>query len=130
MWKSLVRANELDRRVQKANGAEREMQRLALNDKASQDQKERAEKMQKEIQSWVERVTSLKQVFVTVRASSDAVPSLKDEVSSGPDLARHFEKCSSLLFKDSATLLEVIQVMAKKLVDVPWHIGHYISCPC
>lgn len=116
LWKSLVRANELDRRLGKVQAAEREMQKLMANDRANQEQKERAQKLQSEILAAAEVVSSMKQLFLQIRSTDT---SLEQEMVSGQDLTINLAKCSDKLFADAATTMDVIHVMAKRLIDVP-----------
>lgn len=108
-----VRTGELDRRIGKGNTAERDMQKIQVNEKASEAQKSRAGHIIESVKSQMEIVSSMKQVFLTIRSNEP----LDQEIATGQELMSNFTKCSTQLFREVPVLLEVVRAIAKKLVD-------------
>lgn len=117
LWKGIVRSNDLDRRMGKANSAERDMQRLGANDRATDAQRARAVEIMNKIVSRADAVASLKQVFIAVRTNE----ALDVEIANGTELVANIGKCAQLLLVDDvATTMEMVHHIAKKLADAPW----------
>ena len=127
LWRSLVRSTELDRRLGKVPQAERDLQKVACNEKADKGQKARAAQLQDELENLSDCVGAMKQAFLHIRQGEPA--SLAQDIASGQEMAKLIGQCANKLFTDFSVLIDIIQVIAKKLVDVPgiwmmdWWVG-------
>ena len=115
LWRSLVRATELDRRLGKVAAAERDLQKIGASDKADWQQKARATQMQDEINSLSEVVSAMKHVCSVFRMSDPGA--LTQEVLTSQELAKRVKQCAGKLFSDFSVLMDIIHTCAKKLVE-------------
>lgn len=119
IWRSKVRATELDRRISRGSGIDRELQKVHTNKQASQIQKERATALQDEVFQLAEAASTMKLAFMAIRNQDGA--SLADEltgVSSQAELLKNMTKCAHKLLTDSDVVIDIIHTVAKKLIDV------------
>ena len=115
IWKSMIRANELDRRVSKALTSQGELDKIAANDKADKSQKQRALELEDKISAKSKVVVAFKEVCRVFRSEP---AELAQEIRSGTVLKEHLKKCSPMLFSEPNILMDMIHVVAKKLFEV------------
>ena len=119
IWKSLIRATELDRRTSRSTSAVAELRKLQANPVATPEQKSKAEKLAEDITSAVQTVSAMKELSKCIRQLSSV--DLEKEINHGNDseLAVQMLKCARYLQKDHHVLMDMIQDIPKKLLDVP-----------
>lgn len=117
LWKSLVRATELERRVTKGNSANRDLEKICASPTTDSSVKKQAEDLQTEITSLVECVNSMKQFFTLARSDPKVVI---DEIRGGESMGKHFAACAEKLLSDHSVLIDFVHVVSKKLVDESW----------
>ena len=117
LWRGIVRSNELDRRTSKASTCERDMQRIVANDKASAEQKGKAEVLQRQLPAYSDRVSAMKQVFTIARSS--VTDGLDHQITNSADFYNHIDKCAEILWCDYPTVMDMVHVIAKKIVEEP-----------
>lgn len=115
LWKSLVRATDVERRITKANSTSRELDKLCANDKASQSHKARASQLQDELQQLVDRTTCMRHVFTAFKTGDPKV--LAAEIDSGEELQKNFAACCDKVLNDFTIVLEIIQCVGKKIIE-------------
>lgn len=115
IWRSAIRAAELDRRLGKISAADRDLQKLLVNGNASEEQKNAATSLQDEISQLGSQVSTLKLLCNTLR--SQEPKSLAAEIHHGSELEKTFSGASKQLFKNFNVLLDMIHFIAKKLAQ-------------
>lgn len=113
IWQSLIRANELDRRLSKASSIPGELQKVSASDKANSSQKERAATMEDGVASSAKVISALKE---TCRIFRSDTCELAKAIQEG-GLAEQIQICSKKLFSEPSVLMDMIHVAAKKLVE-------------
>lgn len=116
VWRSVVRASELDRRLGKATTCREELRKLLENPKLDDADKDKAQDLDKKIESNMETIMATKEVSRLIRSSSPT--DLAVEVVSSQNLANFFAKCSSAILADFATLADMLHNLSKKLIEV------------
>lgn len=116
VWRSVVRASELDRRLGKATTCREELRKLLENPKLDDADKDKAQDLDKKIESNMETIMATKEVSRLIRSSSPT--DLAAEVVSSQNLAKFFAKCSSAILADFATLADMLHNLSKKLIEV------------
>ena len=116
VWRSVVRASELDRRLGKATTCREELRKLLDNPKLDDADKDKAQDLDKKIESNMETIMATKEVSRLIRSSSPT--DLAMDIVSGQNFANFFAKCSSPILADFATLADMLHNLSKKLVEV------------
>lgn len=92
-----------------------------LEDASSQVEGEKKDKMielRKKIYAESERVSSLKEVCKCIRGST--AEEMAQEVSTNGHITHHYGVCHEAIMEAEGTLVEMIQMIAKKILDVSW----------
>ena len=116
VWRSVVRASGLDRRLGKATTCREELRKLLENPKLDDADKDKAQDLDKKIESNMETIMATKEVSRLIRSSSPT--DLAMDIVSGQNFANFFAKCSSPILADFATLADMLHNLSKKLVEV------------
>lgn len=118
IWRSKIRGAELDRRIGRGSGVDRDLQKVLSNKQASQAQKDRATALQEEVTALAEAVSTMKLAFMAIRNQDGA--SLADEilgVSSQSELVKNITKCAHKLLTDFDIVIDIVHTVAKKLIE-------------
>ncbi|CAJ1401522.1 unnamed protein product [Effrenium voratum] len=118
VWKSVIRASELDRRLAKGQSTVDELEGLQSNPRADEETKKLAEEMQTKIFTLCQEAASVKEISRVIRQSSPA--DLAEDVRCGGNLRENFLRCSPGILVDHQTLTEMLQAIAKKLAEAVW----------
>lgn len=120
IWKSLIRATELERRVTRATAAANELQKIPAMPAATEEQKTKADHLAEEIRQVACTVSAMKELSKVTRSLSPADMDREIHRCNESELAIHFGSCKDLLAKDGAVLMDVVTAIAKKLLEVAW----------
>ena len=118
LWRSMIRTNELDRRMGRATSAKAEVQKVMTHAAATEQQKTRAEKLHSDIEVAANIAAAMKEVNRLIRGSQplDLAKQLKSGEES--DLYKSLQGCAVQLMKELSVVIDIITTIAKKLVDV------------
>ena len=106
LWRSLVRTSEITRRLGKSPALEAELQATGA---------EQAAKIAENISSLTTTLASMQEVMKAVRqGDNDQVAA---EVKEGMELKGHVKACIRSLFEDESVLVQMIQCIAKKVLE-------------
>ena len=124
--------------MSKANAANRDLDKIIASDKVDTSVKSNARALQDEISLLMERINSLKQIFMLIRSAEPQV--LFAELSGGEDVRKQFDVCAGQFLSGHSVLIDVIHFLAKKLVEescqhyvlfLPWCSQYpYRLTPC
>lgn len=114
IWRSTVRAAELERRMSKATSAREDLQKL-MGKELDAEIINNVKTLDESLEDVMVTATSIKEISRIARQSNPE--SLAKAISLEGEFVENFGKCSHLLLKDFATLGEVLHAMAKKLVE-------------
>ena len=124
LWKSCVRAHEVDRRLGRESAVvshlESTMSSQEIDAAAIADAKTTVSKIKEQNQF----VMSMKEVCIWLRSAKPSCLVLEVTEAGGTLsklLAANDFVVGKRMAEDSATLREILLFVAKKLVDVPWH---------
>lgn len=119
IWRSLVRTNELERRLGRASSAMTEMQKVRANAQSSTEQKDAAEKLELGLQEAVDITGAIKEVARLIRNQPpvDLVKSLLYGDES--ELFKQYSLCKQVVTKHIPVLMDMAGAIAKKLLDNP-----------
>lgn len=120
VWKSLIRATELERRVTRATSATGDLQKIPAMPAATADQKTKADDLAQEIRLVSRNVSAMKELSRVIRSLTP--PDMEREIQrcNHSELATHLDSCRDLLVKDGAVLMDLVTTIAKKLLEVAW----------
>ena len=118
IWRSTVRAAEVERRLVKGGSAREELSRILLNPRLDDDQQSQAKALDEALEETVSTVTSIKEVCRIVRSSTPEA--LEEDILKSGSLLASMSKCSAEMLDDMVTLSDILHVIGKKLVEVPW----------
>lgn len=115
MWRSLVRAVEIERRMEKASLAISDLQKMQANSmKLEDDQIIRCSNLEKKIAESMRWIQALKE---SVRIVKTFEPDELAKVVADSSLKALLNKCSVELLADEVTLSDMVHTIAKKLFD-------------
>eukprot|EP00438_Fugacium_kawagutii_P002975 Skav211136 [mRNA] locus=scaffold4091:150919:152465:+ [translate_table: standard] len=131
VWRSVVRATEIDRRLGRVHQVQAELQDAASAIESGADtssgkvvlppeEDERSKKivaMHQKLTAESKRVAALKDLCKFIRGAS--VDDMISDVSSGASILHYYGECFASLICAEGTLVEMIQTIAKKLLDAP-----------
>lgn len=106
LWRSLVRTSEITRRLGKSPGLEAELQATGS---------EKAAKIVTDISVLTTTLASMQEVIMAVRQGD--IAQVATEVKEGMELKGHVKACIKSLFEDENVLVQVIQCIAKKVLE-------------
>ena len=119
LWRSAVRHAEVDRRLGRVDQVSNEIKDAFTHLEADDQDKQSAIDMTQSLQQQYDRVSALRDLCKFVRTASSEM--MVEDISSAGSIAHHFGQCFSSLIDAEGTLVEMIQAICKKLLDVPWH---------
>ena len=120
IWRSLIRTTELERKISRASAAATECGKIQANSAASDDLRAKAAELGKDLPRVVEKLTALKELSKCIRGFTAA--ELEKDISpmKNSEIARQLEICAVPLADNMHVFMDMIQAMAKKLLEVPW----------
>lgn len=118
LWRSLVRTNELDRRLGRAVSVTSDMQKVAAHAHATPDQKATAEKIEQQVKEASTVASAMKELCRWIRQTplADIVTGLRKGCFDC-ELWTHLHICHKHLFKDWSIVVDIVITLAKKLLD-------------
>lgn len=119
VWRSLIRQNELERRLSRASSSAAELEKVMANSNASEEQKSRSNQMKAEIERRARWAGSLKEVARTVR--SKTAIELANIITCGKksEFFQHLSNCATFIYGDMSVMMDIMQNVSKKLLDAP-----------
>jgi hypothetical protein len=126
LWRSILRAAEVDGRMQKGHAAEQELKLLETSGMHMvPEQASQVQELQKQLREELGRVEALALCCRQVRQSSSQELS-EDVAAYGPTCKMLEQLATTLVVNDSVTLVDMVQVVAKKLQQkASWRGFHY-----
>ena len=119
VWKSVIRTSELERRLGKGQSMQDELDALQANRSLEDSVKKEADDVQTKLYGQCVEKAALKDFCRALRQSSASA--LAEEVCFGENNLRElFTRCALPLFQDTSTLMDMIAVAAKRLMDALW----------
>lgn len=124
MWRSVVRATEVDRRLGRVTAICKELEdAVAEIGDTDAAKKEKLVNTKTSIEDEADRVVALKDICKFIRSST--TQQMIEEVSSSGSILYQYEKCQKSLIEADGTLPDMVQMIAKKLIDVSWFLGGF-----
>lgn len=132
VWRSVVRATEIDRRLSKVHPVccelEDAMKALGPESERSDEEQTRFSRLHDlfmKLETESERVTSLKEMSKFIRAASP--DDMIADVATAGSIKHHFAKCYKSVIEAEGTLVDMILAVGKKLLEVSWQ--HDLTLP-
>lgn len=117
IWRSLVRATELDRRLGRAGTSQTDLDKILASSHASAQQKNAALTLKEDIEKASASAGAMKEVAKMSRSKSHQ--EIANVICCGvrSEFYQQLEACAPFLFQDAPTVMDMVQVIAKKLLD-------------
>lgn len=119
IWRSVIRGGEVDRRLQKSGQAEADLQAV-VNDGAFQGNDEVVKLLEK-MPPYRDNISKMRDLCKQVRSCTSTLASeVARKSQEGSELRELFSAAFECLLndRDSATLIDIISSLARKLLDV------------
>lgn len=131
MWRSVVRVTEVDRRLGKADSLCSEIEEICctIDGDGVEERKTRLLDLKKKLENERKHVSALRDLCKRIRNFSSEEAA--DEVAKIGSIKYEFSVCYKSLLESEGTLVEMIQSVAKKIIDVFLdsnngnHFSHY-----
>eukprot|EP00438_Fugacium_kawagutii_P022411 Skav209132 [mRNA] locus=scaffold682:276847:281425:+ [translate_table: standard] len=128
VWRSVVRATEVDRRVSRIGAIQCELQDVCCameNEAGGPEQLSHEENIRKDymiklhqkLESESKRVVALKDLCKFIRSATP--DDMANDISTTGSVLENYRNCYTSLQDADGTLVEMIQTIAKKLLDAP-----------
>ena len=131
IWRSVVRAAEVDRRMSKVAAAQEDLLKLRASDKMSEMEQKQADDLDAKMKQSSDFVLAMKEVARIVR--SKPLEELVKDVKEGLELLPHLGKCAGPLLSDIPTISDIVHCLAKKLFEADWleflFVWHVLAQP-
>lgn len=125
IWRSAVRATEVDRRLGRVVPLCSEVEDL-VKEVAGEERQGKLMEMRSKLEGEHKRVTALKEMCKIIRAGSSE--EIIEDISASGGILCHYTNCYMSVMEAEGALVEMVQILAKKLLDVSW-IASGLSYP-
>lgn len=115
IWRSVVRAAEVDRRMSKVAAAQEDLLKLQASDKMSETEQKQAVALDAKMKQTSDFVLAMKEVSRIVR--SKPLEELVKDVKEGLEFLPHLAKCAGPLLSDIPTISDIVHCLSKKLFE-------------
>ena len=126
VWRSVVRANEVERRLGRVGAVTRELEDVITSLLQAEPGSDAAFKkdtfvnLNQLLQQEATRVNALKELCKFLRTATPE--EVANDVSTAGNIIQYYGECYKCVMEAEGTLVDMIQTIGKKLVDVSWKI--------
>ena len=120
LWRSSVRASEVDRRMGRSGPLLREIADLMTDpaaDKESEDYKS-LHTLSKKMQEEIDRISALRDLCKFIRGSTS--DQMAEDVATNGSMLENFGYCWKSLLECEGTLVDMVGLISKKILEVRW----------
>lgn len=118
LWRSVVRAAEVDRRLGKAPAVLQDLEDASTQVDADSEDHQKLQDLHLDVFNEVDRVENLRGLCKAIRSFGN--DEMRDDVLDTGSILIWFSKCYGGLFRCEQVLVDMIVNIAKKLLDVSW----------
>lgn len=121
LWKSCIRASEIDRRLSRESSVVSNLDSSMSVDQCPEDLRQKAQNLMNDIQQEAKTVLNLKEFCKELRSCQDLTKQVNSEGGTLCELlsADNFA-VGKRVTADMATLADMLTFAAKKIIEVPW----------